>query len=661
MSTENIRINYVVDKKQLDASNKSLEETAKLNNLTQKEVDDTNEKFEDQSKVLATNNKALSGLGGQLTAIGNKFQIAGKGAGDMAAGLFKTTAATNATSKSMRLLKIAIASTGIGLLVIALGSLVTFFTKTQKGSDLLAKSMAAMGAIVTVITSKFAEFGKAIVSAFENPKAAIMSFVNLVKENVINRFNGLLELIPQLGKAINQLFSGDFAGAAETAGNAVAKVTLGVEDFTQKLTDGIDSAKESISELSKEIDGAVAGAGRIVALQIKIREAEIAITSATADRSREIQDLLIITRDFSQEFSVQQEALAKANELELANQKDLVGFANLKLQLARTELNETPKALQLDEQRLAVAQAQAEVSNAIAGSTAKQREILNRVTELTNRQIAAETKLATEKQAAIDIQIEAETNLTIFRLEQFGLLEEAELAKRERLLENELLLAEERELIIGQSEANIREIRKASSDFEKELNTELVESKKAGLNQGLSTLRDVAGRESAIGRGAAVAQAGINTAQAITKALASLPPPFSFIVAALTGVLGAVQVAKIAGITPSFEKGGKIGGNLHSSGGTVIEAERDEFVMSRKATSKYGFDFMDKINNLELRPEIISGKTGGSSITVVDTNPIANQLKKMPTNVVNIDGAGYTAYQRRQNATIVQKANRYSV
>ena len=137
---------------------------------------------------------------------------------------------------------------------------------------------------------------------------------------------------------------------------------------------------------------------------------------------------------------------------------------------------------------------------------------------------------------------------------------------------------------------------------------------------------------------------------------------FGLITGAIVAAAGAVQLNKIANINfGTFEKGGKIGGNLHTSGGTIIEAERDEFVMSRKATSKYGFDMMDKINNLELDPNILNGKTGGSNVVVVDTSPIANQLKKMPQNIMNVDAEGFYLHQQRQHATTIQKANRYSV
>jgi hypothetical protein len=81
-------------------------------------------------------------------------------------------------------------------------------------------------------------------------------------------------------------------------------------------------------------------------------------------------------------------------------------------------------------------------------------------------------------------------------------------------------------------------------------------------------------------------------------------------------------------------------------------------MMSRKATSKYGFDFMDKINNLELDDRILDVK--GTSVNVVDTKPIADQLKKMPQNIMNVDSEGFTMHQRRNHDMMSEKITRYS-
>jgi hypothetical protein len=204
------------------------------------------------------------------------------------------------------------------------------------------------------------------------------------------------------------------------------------------------------------------------------------------------------------------------------------------------------------------------------------------------------------------------------------MLEEAEMERRKRLLENDLLLEEERQLIIEESEARITEIKQSeeekrrqeaikSAEEEAMVNEQVASAKADIANQGLELIQEVAGKESKIGKAAGIAQATINTAQGVTKALASSPPPFNLILAGITGAAGLVQINKIA----QFEEGGRIGGKRHSQGGTFIEAEVDEFVMSRKATSKYGFDFMDKINNLELNE--LTPVAPKTSINVIDT------------------------------------------
>ena len=56
-----------------------------------------------------------------------------------------------------------------------------------------------------------------------------------------------------------------------------------------------------------------------------------------------------------------------------------------------------------------------------------------------------------------------------------------------------------------------------------------------------------------------------------------------------------------------FETGGLVGGRRHSQGGTMIEAERGEFVMSRNAVSAIGVENLNRMNNTG---------GGGSSINI---------------------------------------------
>jgi hypothetical protein len=56
----------------------------------------------------------------------------------------------------------------------------------------------------------------------------------------------------------------------------------------------------------------------------------------------------------------------------------------------------------------------------------------------------------------------------------------------------------------------------------------------------------------------------------------------------IMAIAGAAQIAAIAAKPiPKFERGGVIGGQRHSQGGTMVEAERDEFITNRKQSIKH--------------------------------------------------------------------------
>jgi len=86
----------------------------------------------------------------------------------------------------------------------------------------------------------------------------------------------------------------------------------------------------------------------------------------------------------------------------------------------------------------------------------------------------------------------------------------------------------------------------------------------------------------------------------------------------LIAAFGAAQAGFIAAQQPpSYEYGGLVGGQRHSQGGTIIEAEQGEFVMSRQAVQAMGVENMKKINNLAMdirdaRPFIGLGSIGSS-------------------------------------------------
>ena len=80
----------------------------------------------------------------------------------------------------------------------------------------------------------------------------------------------------------------------------------------------------------------------------------------------------------------------------------------------------------------------------------------------------------------------------------------------------------------------------------------------------------------------AIFQAIVSTARAVAEALPNIP------LSILVGAAGAIQIAAIASQPiPKFEKGGEIGGQRHSQGGTMVEAEQGEYIVNRKQTSTH--------------------------------------------------------------------------
>lgn len=110
-------------------------------------------------------------------------------------------------------------------------------------------------------------------------------------------------------------------------------------------------------------------------------------------------------------------------------------------------------------------------------------------------------------------------------------------------------------------------------------------------------LRDQAENQKA----AALMNAIVSTAAAVATALTA-GPVSGQILAALTAALGAVQIGIIAAEPiPQFGKGGWVEGKKHSEGGTMIEAEKGEFIVSAAAAKRYA-PILEQINKQTFQP-----------------------------------------------------------
>ena len=254
--------------------------------------------IEKEVKSVEELQKEMSKLGKETKKVAQENTILAKGK----AAFNDMKASIKGVTTGFKGLKGAIMATGLGALLIAVTSLVAYFKNSEEGSRKLAIAMEALGIIAGKVTDFFAAIGEKIVWAFTSPKEALTTFMNLVKENIINRFEGLLELIPKLGEAISLLFKGQFSAAGKVAADAVGKVVLGVEDITDKVADATESVIEFGKTVVAEVKEAVAVATKLVDQFRAIRDAQQKLIVDNALLNKEMETQQKIAEDTNRTY-----------------------------------------------------------------------------------------------------------------------------------------------------------------------------------------------------------------------------------------------------------------------------------------------------------------------------------------------------------------------
>jgi len=125
----------------------------------------------EESEETAKQSRTFSGV---LSGLANTLERMIPGLGKFTAslkaqaGLLKgVTAGTTGATKAFKLFRVALAATGIGAIVVALGSLTALLTKTQSGIDFVNRVTAAASATFSVFVDRAASLGSAIVKLFQ--------------------------------------------------------------------------------------------------------------------------------------------------------------------------------------------------------------------------------------------------------------------------------------------------------------------------------------------------------------------------------------------------------------------------------------------------------------------------------------------------------------
>ncbi|MEM8967739.1 MAG: hypothetical protein AAGE93_15070 [Bacteroidota bacterium] len=157
------------------------------------------------------------------------------------------------TNKLLKVLKIALASTGIGAILVALGSLVTFLTRSQRGLDLLNGVTAGVSATFDVLTDRVIQAGEGLVKFFQGDiQGAVTSLRNSVTgigEEIATEF----QAARQLANDLNEVRDAEIAllTVTETRKTQMAELILLSRDQNRSAEDRLKLVDEA-SRLEKE-------------------------------------------------------------------------------------------------------------------------------------------------------------------------------------------------------------------------------------------------------------------------------------------------------------------------------------------------------------------------------------------------------------------------
>jgi hypothetical protein len=244
--------------KKLIAERKKLIETDKNYEADLKRI---NAQIDKNNALLKPNKSALEqqkiGIGGYTDGIKNALSQLGimpPALTKVATATNLVTTATNTGSKAMNIFKIALASTGIGFLVLAVTSLIQYFKRTEEGAAKLQEILAPFKVLFGVLGDLMGKLGGALVSAFENPQKAVKDLWEGIKTNFVNRINALKGFISAFGdilKGVWELDGDKIKQGAKDAGNAYIDMITGVENTTGKLTEAIGAVYNEVAEKTK--------------------------------------------------------------------------------------------------------------------------------------------------------------------------------------------------------------------------------------------------------------------------------------------------------------------------------------------------------------------------------------------------------------------------
>ena len=264
----------------------------------------------------------LSTFNSGLTALSGGFKGAAKSSGIL--------------SKAMKILQIALISTGIGAILVGLGialaAIITYFKSSQDGADKLSVAWAKMSAVIEVLRDRFILLGRGLTMLFDKDTRA----------------------------------------------------------------EGFDLLKKGISDIGEEMKKEAAQAGELEKRYHALQRREVEFIKTKSQLRDEISDLILLTRDENITAEKRLEYIKKAQVLQKELSDTEIGIQAERNDILRKQQALGENMLADDKE---MAESEAKLNELRREGNDKMRELTNRYNEMTNKINANNTALVKNAQA----------------------------------------------------------------------------------------------------------------------------------------------------------------------------------------------------------------------------------------------------------------------
>jgi hypothetical protein len=346
----------------------------------------------------------LDSITKDVKKLGNSFEDTA----DEIKGIQKSTKSAEAEVKSLadgfKGMGLAVKAIGIGLVMEAFNMFKEILGKNQKVVDAFNTAIGALSIafndLIGFVMDNFPAVVNLFKDVFENPTKYLKKFGDLIKENLIERFNSFLDTIGYLSEALKNVFEGEFGAAMESvkkAGKESIDVFTGVNNTFDRTGKAITDAADAIGKYATKTWSASEA-------NVKLQNSAIL---AAAEQGRLVE-----------QYDRQAEKLRQIRDNDLLSIDDRIK-ANNELK----EVLEKQQAAMLAQASLQVAAAQATLSMnksienqaAVTDALANKEGVLAQIEGLRSENIANSISLQKEKIALGQSEIE---NLNSLAIEQ---------------------------------------------------------------------------------------------------------------------------------------------------------------------------------------------------------------------------------------------------